>query len=324
MTVKVWSEFPGRPGFGVDQCSECGYLMGLLHGGFAKFPLGAYTTVERDALTVAEVDRAASRAAGKPMFPLIDAAALKRYGRRLRTVTGSLTRATDAQLRTALSTRGNAVVLPGSYLGLPYSHPLRARARQANGSDYTGGHMVTVVNEDGTPDWLDPLRPNGEAAYPCTVEDAMAFAWSNSDAHVVRAGEFAALEDDMIDPAKHIPAGLADVGPVTVWADPDRVARIPGLEAWPGGTDIELYWTVAPPFPTPTPLVPIRLNMNGPGKPPAWKVGWVGADKVAVKQAAGGGAETRIGAASTHFADGMAALKTAEGAFVAGVTALKG
>ena len=81
-----------------------------------------------------------------------------------------------------------------------------------------------------------------------------------------------------MNPVTDIPLGKANVGPLTVYADPDRKTVL--IPSWPGGTNIPTYWTRLPPFPSPTPLVPIRLNMNGPTKPPLWKVGWVGADKV--------------------------------------------
>lgn len=84
-------------------------------------------------------------------------------------------------------------------------------------------------------------------------------------------------EDDM-NPVTDIPVGKATIGPVTVYADKNRTTRL--IDSWNGGTNIPTYWTVLPPFPSPTPLVPVRLNMNGPTKPPLWKVGWVGADKV--------------------------------------------
>jgi hypothetical protein len=194
---RVWSEFPGRNGI-VDQCSECGYLMALAHAGVI-FSLGTYTVAERDALTALELGRAEARRLGRPMFPLIDAASRVRYGVALRTVTGSNRRATYTELRSAILAHGNATVIPGSYLNVAWDNPLRARARAANGRDYTAGHMVTIVNDAGRLSWLDPLRPMGEPGYPCTIDDAFAFAWTGSDAHVARLGEFAQLPDPAED-----------------------------------------------------------------------------------------------------------------------------
>lgn len=289
MTAKVWSEFPGRAGFGVDQCSECGYLMGMVHGGFTKFPLGVYTVAERDALTAAEVNREAHRAAGGAMFTIINAAALKRYGKRLRSITAD-GRANVVELRAALATPGNAVVLPGSYLGLAYNHPLRARARQANGSDYTGGHMVTVLNLAGASKWLDPLRPNGEAAYACTVADAMAFAEGGafsanySDAHVVRAGEFAtlpdaAMEEEMVDPKIHKPVASVVFKAGTIHRSADRTGTPYGSLATPTRLSVFALPRVLKDDKGRATLVPVLIDTLG-GTAVNYVVGYVGVDQI--------------------------------------------
>jgi hypothetical protein len=308
MTVKVWSERePGR----WDECTEAAYLMTLLFGGFTRFPLGAYTDAERDALEMAAEGPVVTDTGSS--FPIIDKGALKRYGVRLRQIPDG----SSLGLRAKLSQAGRALAMAGTYGHLVAGHSLRRWQ-----PTFTGGHAVCAVPlGGGRVLWLDPLAPDDHPGDLTDVATAMAFAFIPNDAREALAGEFA-QEDDMIDPTKHIPAGLADVGPVTVWADPDRTSRL--VDSWGGGTNIQTYWTIAPPFPTPTPLVPIRVNMSGPTKPPDWRVGWVGADKVTIKTPSDGGAEARIGAAAGPLADGMAAIKTAEGAIGAAVTALKG
>jgi hypothetical protein len=199
-----WSEFPPLPGRPVDECSESGYLDALSHAG-VKFPLGEYTVKQRGALTMAEIDREASRRHGNPMFPLINAASLKLFGVKLRPVSGDETkRATDAQLRAALTTRGNMVVIPGTFGNLPLNHPLRTRAARANGRDYIGGHMLAFEVDDEL-GCLDPLQKMSSEPYHWNsdmtraVADVLLFAYDWSDAHVARAGEFAGLPDTAME-----------------------------------------------------------------------------------------------------------------------------
>ena len=186
--ITVWSERRPRPPW--TQCSECGYLMGLVYAGFHAFPHGANSDAERDAFTATEIDRDATRAAGRPMFPLLNVASATRYGVGLRPI--ALPRASAAQLREKLSTTGTLVVLPGSYARFPAGHRLRRWQRS-----YIGGHMVdAIAMGGGRIHWLDPLAPMGYAGEPATVDDAMRFAWTPSDAHFAIPGE---LEDhDMI------------------------------------------------------------------------------------------------------------------------------
>ena len=120
------------------------------------------------------------------MFPLLDAASVHRYGVRLRTVTPSGTRATDAQLAVALSTPGNMLALPGSYAGLASGHRLR---RWQPG--FIGGHMVAVlVRPDKSLLWLDPLATSRFTGDVTDLPTAMAFAFGNNDAHMAAADEF--------------------------------------------------------------------------------------------------------------------------------------
>lgn len=193
MAVEVWTE---RRTGAWDQCSECSYLMGLLHGGFTKFRLGAYTAAERDSFTMAEIGREESRAANKPMFPLMDDASQRRYGLRLRAVKGSAPggRATWSELRARLSIPGNCVVLPGWYRALPQGHTLRRW--QPN---YLGGHMVAaIVRADRKILWLDPLAPNKYAGDVTDISTAMAFAWNPSDAHEVMGNELIGTPDTAV------------------------------------------------------------------------------------------------------------------------------
>lgn len=180
----VWSERRTKPPW--TQCSECGYLMGLRFAGFTAFPHGANSDAERDAFTATEIDRAAHRAAGDPMFPLLNDAAMRRYGVRLRPI--ALPRANASQLRAMLLTQGIIVVLPGSYAKFPAGHRLRRWQRS-----YVLGHIVAAVAlGGGRLHWLDPLAPMGYAGEPASVDEAMLFAWTPSDAHFAGVRE---LED---------------------------------------------------------------------------------------------------------------------------------
>jgi len=180
--VRVWTE--RRPTSPFDQCSECGYLMALAYGGFSRFPHEAYSDAERDALTGAELNRDTWRAAGNPMFPLIDEAARTRYGVRLRRIPdGSL-----AGLRKKLETPGIALSMAGTYAHLRPEHDQRLRRWQPS---FGGGHMVCVIpQEDGRLLWLDPLALRDFGGDLTDVETALAFAYIPSDAHEAAINEF--------------------------------------------------------------------------------------------------------------------------------------
>jgi hypothetical protein len=180
--VRVWTE--RRPVGSWDQCSECGYLMAMVYGGFDRFAHGAYSDTERDALTAAERDRAIWRAAGNPMFPLIDEAARTRYGVRLRRIPDG----TRTGLKAKLQTPGIALSMAGNYAHLGPEHDQRLRRWQPG---FAGGHMICVVpQEDGRLLWLDPLAERDFGGDLTDVETALAFAYIPSDAHEATIHEF--------------------------------------------------------------------------------------------------------------------------------------
>lgn len=178
--MKVWSE--REPGAWTE-CAEAAYLMALAYAGFDGFPLGAYTDAERDALDVAI---GFDRAGGGNMLADVDAGALARYGVRLR----PLGDGTRAGLRWALAQPGRALVVTGTFRGLPAGHRLR---RWQPG--FVGGHAWTVVPVTGSAVlWLDPLAPMGHAGDAATVDEVMACAWTpGSDfGREATEGEFSA------------------------------------------------------------------------------------------------------------------------------------
>lgn len=86
-------------------------------------------------------------------------------------------------------------------------------------------------------------------------------------------------EDPTVNPDLHKPALLCDVsGPLTVYANPDRTARL--IDVWNGGRGIFLYAEakVATSGGKAT-LVPILLDMAG-GDAEDLRIGWVGTDRV--------------------------------------------
>jgi len=169
--VKVWSE---RRTGAWDQCTECAYLMTLVHGGFRPFPAGIYTDAERDALDAATPPDPPS---GGSTFSLLDIGAIRRYGLCLHRIPDG----SKAGLRRMLNVEGQALAIAGSLGNLPNGHRLRRWQ-----PDYTGGHAICVIAEgDGKVLWLDPLAPMGfEGDHP-TVDNVLTFAWYPSDARVV-------------------------------------------------------------------------------------------------------------------------------------------
>lgn len=169
---RVWTERRQPPPW--DQCTECAYLMALLYGGFRKFPLGAYTPEERDALDDATPPDPPS---GGSTFALIDAGASKRYGVTLDRITDG----SRAILRRTLMRKNMALAIAGSLGGLPAGHRLR-RWQPA----FTGGHAICVITKgDGKVTWLDPLAPADFEGDTTTVDNVLSFAWLPSDARVI-------------------------------------------------------------------------------------------------------------------------------------------
>lgn len=182
--MKVWTEQrTGR----WDQCTECAYLMAMIHGGFTRFPRGAYTQAERDALTLT-----AGLVPGDgvgTVFPPIDTALTKRYGVTLR----SRPITTSASLRALLTPAGNAFVLAGNYKRFPAGH-----ARRRWQPNYFLGHALCVVTLGGGKIlWLDPLADAGHPGDITTISDALLFAWTQWVTMEVKAGEFAPKEAKM-------------------------------------------------------------------------------------------------------------------------------
>jgi len=204
--VRVWTE--RRPVGSFDQCSECGYLMAMVYGGFPRFRHDAYFDAERDALTGTELNRDIWRAAGNPMFPLIDAAATTRYGVRLRRIPDG----SRSGLKKKLETPGVALSMAGSYAHLRPEHDQHLRRWQPG---FGGGHMVCVVpQEDGRLLWLDPLAERDFGGDLTDIETALAFAYIPSDAHEAAIEEFGPTVREMpmirfkAEGWKTVPAGL--------------------------------------------------------------------------------------------------------------------
>lgn len=168
----MWTERRQPPPW--DQCTECAYLVTLLYGGFRKFPLGAYTPEERDALDDATPPDPPS---GGSTFDLIDAGAIKRYGVTLDRITGG----SRAVLRRTLMRANMGLAIAGSLGHLPAGHRLRRWQ-----PSFTSGHAIGVQTlGDGKVKWLDPLAPDGFEGDTTTVDNVLTFAWYPSDARVI-------------------------------------------------------------------------------------------------------------------------------------------
>lgn len=170
--TRVWTERRTPPPW--DQCTECAYLMTLLYGGFRRFPLGAYTPEERNALDDATPPDPPS---GGSTFTLLDAGAAKRYG-------VTLDRVTDGArsiLARTLRRPNMGLAIAGSLGHLPAGHRLRRWQ-----PSFTGGHAIAVQTlGEGKVLWLDPLAPDGFEGDTTTVDNVLTFAWYPSDARII-------------------------------------------------------------------------------------------------------------------------------------------
>jgi hypothetical protein len=181
--TRVWSERLEPAGGGWKDCTYCGGLMALVFGGFTKFPLGAYTVKEREAL---ERSDSQPDETGASLDDLI-LAVHTRYG------------IAWAKSRTSVLASHHdrddlAFVVQGQNGNLPTGHRLRRWD-----PTYTGGHCVTVIpTGDGTHlRWLDPLAPMGFAGDVTDWATVMKWIGSMPFCISVRKGAYAPKETDM-------------------------------------------------------------------------------------------------------------------------------
>ena len=261
----VWSERKELPGVvGLHDCTYSANLMVLVAAGKLDYPLGIYTTAEREALERSDShpDRIGSN------HGFTDEAILERYGIRMH----ALQDGSRTGLAAALGRRGRAYAVAGDCGRLP------AGLRFA---DCGGPHDVCVVPRgDGTVLWLDPMaqmRAFGRSVPFATVLD-YAFFNPLNDARFLELDELATPEEEMFDPRRHVPVAVCTVAAGgTVYADPDRQTVL--IESWPGQVAVGLYAMPRSVGGVPAPLVPIRIDLLGPGAEDL-RVGWIGVDKV--------------------------------------------
>jgi hypothetical protein len=90
-----------------------------------------------------------------------------------------------------------------------------------------------------------------------------------------------------VDPVRHLPVAIADIGPGTVYADPDRRSIL--IPSWGGARNVGLYALPASPTVGGRPaLAAIRLDLVGPTGDDL-RIAWVGVDLVSNVRVAPGG-----------------------------------
>lgn len=171
----VWSERPEPNASGLKDCTYSSGLMALVFGDFTSFPLGIYTTAEREALERSDDQ---PNETGASLDDLI-LAVKRRY--RL-----TLTKNAPAALSGLLDKNDIAMVVQGKMGNLPAGHTLR---RWDPG--FTGGHAIAIVNLPGDRYiWLDPLAPNKYAGDIVAKATIVRFATGLGGSIVVREGLF--------------------------------------------------------------------------------------------------------------------------------------
>jgi hypothetical protein len=161
-TPKVWSERndPNAPGGAWRDCTYSSGLMMLVAGGWTKFPLGAYTVVEREALERSDNQPDETGASQDDLKLAIK----NRYGISVGRPPWGIA---EGVKHTEL-----ALSLQGSNKNLPYTHTLRRWDRS-----FTGGHEVCIVPlGNGKCLWLDPEAPMGYAGD--VVDNATVIKWA--------------------------------------------------------------------------------------------------------------------------------------------------
>lgn len=148
-SVLVWSERPEPNATSLKDCAYSSALMGLVFGGFTKFPAGIYTVAEREALERSDDQ---PNETGASLDDII-LAVKRRYD--ISWVKRAVALLDGYQTRSDLG-----FVLTGLNGNLPVGHPLRR-----HDPGFTGGHAIFIVpTGDGIHvRWLDPLAPNKSA-----------------------------------------------------------------------------------------------------------------------------------------------------------------
>jgi len=161
MTVLVWSERNeiNDPTGHVHDCAYCSIVVCLIHGGFTRFPLGAYTIAEREAL-----ERSDSRPDEEGATPSeIDEAILNRYGMVAHRPSSTAT------IRGVLTTPNLCVSVGGTPADAPAGSPIRKFL-----GAFQFGHRIAYQTSERL--LFDPMAPNKSAGVPCPVDDVVAFA----------------------------------------------------------------------------------------------------------------------------------------------------
>lgn len=232
--ITVWSEADPNRAILTD-CVYSAGLMALDFGGWNRYPSGHHTIEERNALEREQTMFPRNAGANLAAF---DQATTRRYGIKLRLVSGSL--------ETALTRSGTALALGGVNGRFAAQDPWRRWDRT-----FAGSHAVTVIPLGGGKSLvLDPLAPMGFVGD--TVPNSKVLTWANgpsaSDARVARAGEFAtaagnvAQEDDAVTEVT-----------ITVFPEGPRTCFIPAhgkAEGWSlAGLQVSKVWDAGSNFP---------------------------------------------------------------------------
>lgn len=148
-TTKVWSERPEPNAPGLRDCTYSAGLTGLVFAGFDKFPKGAFTVDEREALERSDDQ---PNETGASLDDLI-LAIKRRYDITLK-------KSLIQYLAQHKARADLGFVIQGANGNLPYGHTLRRWDK-----NFTGGHAV-FINPSGdgsTVHWYDPEAPMGFA-----------------------------------------------------------------------------------------------------------------------------------------------------------------
>jgi hypothetical protein len=199
VTPHVWSERLEPGGGGWKDCTYCAGLMALVFGGFTKFPLGAYTVKEREALERSDNQPDET---GASLDDLI-LAVHTRYG-----IAWSKSR--TAVLAKHHARADLAFVVQGRNGNLPRGHRLRRWD-----PTFTGAHCVTVIpTGDGTHlRWLDPLAPMGFAGDVTDWATVMKWIGSMPFCITIRKGAYAPKETGMTEQAR-LGAAIAKISTI--------------------------------------------------------------------------------------------------------------
>jgi hypothetical protein len=207
----VWSE---RESGGWHDCTFSSVLAVLAAGGFERFPLGAYTDPEREALERAQTIFAPEKGAN---FPATDQAITNRYGLALHDST---------ELAGLLARPGLAIAIGG------VNARLATRLRHWDPT-FAGNHAATVITlAPAGLLWLDPEAPMGYPGDPISAAEVTTW-WNKLAVRYLALGELAAVTTITLTPfvpprpvsftgprtyLGYDPASLAQSGRVTIAA----------------------------------------------------------------------------------------------------------